>query len=273
MTASSGTAPERVGTSRSRSQGPALVSARDHYSGGYEYGIVCSRSGDIAALKGPCDHALPKRSGKPHTTLTRFTALYLIMLETQKKAKIMGLEVSYGLGSRRSTKWIAGVALLLLPLVAMQFTDEVVWTFSDFLFAGILIFGSLGAYELVARTSTSPSYRAGVGLAIAGAFLLTWINAAVGITDSDADSLYLAVIAIGLVGAFVARFRPAGMALAMIAVVMALLAVGLFALTNGLLPEHNSPYKIAGITAIFVVLFVGAALLFRMAGHEPSGTP
>ena len=38
--------------------------------------------------------------------------------------------------------------LLLLPLVAMQFTNEVNWTFSDFLVAGILLFGTGGLIEL-----------------------------------------------------------------------------------------------------------------------------
>ena len=34
--------------------------------------------------------------------------------------------------------WSIPATLLLLPLVAMRFTDEVNWTFSDFVFAAVL---------------------------------------------------------------------------------------------------------------------------------------
>lgn len=116
--------------------------------------------------------------------------------------------------------------------------------------------------------------------------LLIWVNGAVGITDSDADGLYLVVAALGIVGALVARFRPAGMALAMAATAVAVAAVGVIALIAGIVPPHNSAFRILGITAFFVVLFAGSALLFREAARpdaaesaegsapgSPSGSP
>ncbi|MGK7368692.1 MAG: hypothetical protein ACNS64_00650, partial [Candidatus Halalkalibacterium sp. M3_1C_030] len=42
-------------------------------------------------------------------------------------------------------------SLLLIPLIAMQFTDEVVWTLSDFIFAGTLIFGTGLTYKLLTK--------------------------------------------------------------------------------------------------------------------------
>ena len=36
---------------------------------------------------------------------------------------------------------LATVLILLLPLITMQFTDEVIWNLADFIVAGILIFG------------------------------------------------------------------------------------------------------------------------------------
>ena len=54
--------------------------------------------------------------------------------------------------TRRLIVWAVVVALILLiPLVAMQFTSEVNWTLSDFVFAGVLLFGTGLTYELVAR--------------------------------------------------------------------------------------------------------------------------
>src|SRR3982751_4077064 len=56
-------------------------------------------------------------------------------------------------GSRRRIgAWAAVVALiLLLPLLAMQFTDEVRWGVADFVIAGALLFGAGLTYELIAR--------------------------------------------------------------------------------------------------------------------------
>jgi len=40
--------------------------------------------------------------------------------------------------------WSLVGLILLAPLVAMQFTREVAWTASDFLFAGVLLIGGGG---------------------------------------------------------------------------------------------------------------------------------
>jgi len=75
-----------------------------------------------------------------------------------------------------------GTALVLLvPLLAMQFTDEVDWTLSDFLAAGALLFGAGLAYQLAAPRVSSRVRRAAVGLAIGAVLLIVWIALAVGI--------------------------------------------------------------------------------------------
>jgi cell division protein FtsW (lipid II flippase) len=50
--------------------------------------------------------------------------------------------------------------LLLVPLAAMQFTDEVDWNWFDFAVMGALIFATCLAYELAARKSGAFAYRA-----------------------------------------------------------------------------------------------------------------
>ncbi len=158
-------------------------------------------------------------------------------------------------------RWSAAIVLLLIPLAAMQFgADGVSWTLSDFVFAGVLIFGSLGAYEVVSRMRAGTAYRTGLAVGIGAAFLLMWVNAAVGITDGDADVMYPVVVAVGVVGALVARFRPQGMSLAMWATAFAMTLVGVIALMAGTVPEFNSAFEILGITAFFVVLFVGSGV-------------
>lgn len=171
-------------------------------------------------------------------------------------------------GSRwRVTAWVAAALVLLVPLVAMQFTDEVNWTVGDFVLAAVLPFGFLGTYELAARMTGNTAYRAGVGVAIAAAFLLVWVNGAVGITDSDADWAFLLVPTVGIIGAIIARFRSRGMVRAMFATAIAQALVAVIALIAGIVPAFNSPFEILGITGFFVALFVGSALLFREAAR------
>lgn len=75
---------------------------------------------------------------------------------------------------------VAGL-LLLLPLVAMQFTSEVNWTFSDFIVAGILLFGTGGLIELTIRKINQISLRVWVILGILLVLFLVWAELAVGI--------------------------------------------------------------------------------------------
>lgn len=168
----------------------------------------------------------------------------------------------------RMAAWAAAALVLLAPWVAMQFTDEVSWSASDFVFAGVLLFGALGAYELALKATGNTAYRAALGVALAAAVLLVWSNAAVGITDGAADAVYAGVPLVGIIGAIAGRFRPRGMARAMLATALAQGLVGVSALAAGVVPTHNSALEVLGITGFFAALFVGSALLFREAAHR-----
>jgi len=75
-----------------------------------------------------------------------------------------------------------GTALLLLvPLLAMQFTDEVDWTLGDFVVAGVLVFGAGLMYQLVAPSVPVGAYRLAVGAVISATLLLLWVALAVGL--------------------------------------------------------------------------------------------
>jgi hypothetical protein len=78
--------------------------------------------------------------------------------------------------------WIALTAslMLLTPLIAMQFTNEVNWTLGDFVVMGILFFGTSSAFVLTARKSNK-KYRAAIGIAFLIAFLWLWAELAVGL--------------------------------------------------------------------------------------------
>lgn len=169
----------------------------------------------------------------------------------------------------RVAGWGAAALILLLPLVAMQFTEEVNWNVGDFVIAAVLLGGVGLTFELAVRKSGNTAYRYGVGLALVAALLLIWVNGAVGIIGSennDANLMYGGVLAIAFIGAVLSRFRAKGMAIAMFAAAAAQVLVGVIALAGNLGTDGNSwPWDVVGATAVFTALWVGSAILFRRA--------
>ena len=73
------------------------------------------------------------------------------------------------------------VILLLIPLVAMQFSDAVDWTLLDFVVAGALLFGTGLMCELVIRKVNNIRYRIAFCVALLVVLLLIWAELAVSI--------------------------------------------------------------------------------------------
>lgn len=163
----------------------------------------------------------------------------------------------------RIAAWGIAALLLLLPLVAMQFSDEVHWTAFDFIFAGVLIGGVGAVFELAVRITRNSAYRAAVAAALAAAVLIIWANGAVGMIgdeDNPFNLLFGGAIAVALVGALIARFRPSGMARAMLAAAIAHVAVGLAGLPTD---------PLGGVvSAAFAGPWLLSAWLFRNAARE-----
>jgi hypothetical protein len=159
--------------------------------------------------------------------------------------------------------------LLLIPFIAMQFTPEVNWTASDFVFAGALIFGTGLAYELIARRG-GWIYRLAVALALFAAFALIWVNAAVGIIGSEhnpANELYGGVLLVGVVGAAIARLHARGMSNTLFAMAVAQLLVPAIALVFWRTTLDEPPGLVGTfvLNAMFAGLMASSGLLFRRA--------
>ena len=73
------------------------------------------------------------------------------------------------------------ILLLLIPLIAMQFTDEVSWTLFDFVIAGALLLGTGILCELVLRKVKKIKLKIIICLAILALLFLIWAELAVGI--------------------------------------------------------------------------------------------
>ena len=71
--------------------------------------------------------------------------------------------------------------LLLVPFIAMQFTNEVNWAIGDFLVMGVLLLITGLAGEFVWRKIENAKHRTVVVIGILVLFLLIWVELAVGI--------------------------------------------------------------------------------------------
>jgi hypothetical protein len=79
---------------------------------------------------------------------------------------------------------LAITSVLLLPAVAMRFTDEVSWTRFDFMVAGGLLLVCAVTFEFFARRSGSMKSRVIAGVAIAAVLVVVWLELAVGLFGS-----------------------------------------------------------------------------------------
>ena len=171
----------------------------------------------------------------------------------------------------RIAGWGVAAGLILLPLVAMQFTSEVNWTISDFVFAAIM-FGSVGlGLELAVRRGNR-AYTIAAALALLVSFLSFWFTGAVGIIgneNEDSNLLFLGVIAIALAGSVIALFRASGMAVVMVVAAIAQAAVPVVAsiIGDSAMAAIWAPEVII-LTLIFTALWLASARLFRDAAQK-----
>jgi len=117
------------------------------------------------------------------------------------------------------------------------------------------------------------AYRAAVGVALAAVLLLFWVNGAVGIIGNEnnpANLMYGGVLAVGIIGAIIARLQPHGMARTLFTMALAQALVPVITLI--IWPQVS--WGAAGVlgvfilNAFFVMLFVVSGLLFRHVAHS-----
>ena len=122
------------------------------------------------------------------------------------------------------------------------------------------------------RIKAISAYRFAVGAALATAFILVWVIGAVGLIGVEGDPfdlLYAGVLAVGVIGAMIARLKPRGMSRTLTAMALAQALVAVFALIAG---KHqvavSSVPEIVFLNGFFVALWLGSAWLFRSSARE-----
>lgn len=163
--------------------------------------------------------------------------------------------------------WGGAAALLAMPLLAMQFTDEVDWTPLDFVVMGTILALCCVAFELVIRVARNHAYVLASGVAIATALLVTWSNLAVGIVGDEGNPVnlvFFGVLLVALVGAAMARLAPRGMARAMAATAIA-------QALSALLAVYADEWRVVAIIGVFAALWLLSAALFRKSAGDAEG--
>lgn len=74
--------------------------------------------------------------------------------------------------------------ILLIPFIAMQFTNEVNWSLFDFVLAGVLLMGTGFMIELSIRLIKNKNAQIAMIVAILFGLFLLWAEMAVGIFGS-----------------------------------------------------------------------------------------
>ena len=164
----------------------------------------------------------------------------------------------------RIAMWDGAALLLALPAIAMQLdASGVDWSAGDFIVMGVMLGVACTACKLAARASANGSYRVAAGIAIGTAFLTVWVNLAVGMIASEDNfynQLFGGVLLLALGGSVAARFRPRGMAWAMVVAGIAQALLGAI----GLPVDQRG----AIFSMIFALPWLLSALLFRRASRE-----
>lgn len=173
----------------------------------------------------------------------------------------------------RKLMWGGAAVVLALPALAMQFTTEVVWTAGDFVAMGLILAIACGGVDFGMRQSGNLAYRAGVAAAVGGAFLLVWINLAVGILgseDNPANAMYVAVLATGAIGAVLSRMRARGLAWTLLAMAAVQVLVPVIAAALDGTDVAAPASEAIGVTVFFATPWLLAAALFRLAARADS---
>lgn len=172
--------------------------------------------------------------------------------------------------------WGGAIMVLLIPLIAMQFTDEVDWSPFDFFAAAVLLGGAGAAMEAVFRKSANWAYRIAGGIATASGLMLIWAVLAVGIIGAESDPvnlLFAAVLAVLVCGAIIVRLEAEGMARTMISAAIVQTVIMGIALSAGYGSETGYELiEVLGANGVFILAFLLSAGLFRIAARQFAGT-
>ena len=98
---------------------------------------------------------------------------------------MINIETTDRIYNKSAFLWVAFITgiILLIPLIAMQFTAEVNWNIADFIIMAFLLFSMGSLFVLVSRR-TQRKYRIVIGALLVTLLLYIWAELAVGVFTS-----------------------------------------------------------------------------------------
>lgn len=166
---------------------------------------------------------------------------------------------------------LVALGLLMVPLVASRVVEGWNWGPGAFVFTYVLFFGTGMAYALISRHMSAWAYKAAVGLSLVAGFVLGWATMVhMSETENPVNLVYFGVLAVGAIGAALARLEARGMARALFAMAAALAVA--WVITQVLMVDTPAGpvWNVGVMHGGFVLLFAGAGLLFRHASVQGS---
>lgn len=166
--------------------------------------------------------------------------------------------------------WGGAGALLITPLIAMQFSEEVKWDETDFLVAAIIFAVVGGLVELTVRLTANWLSRVAAFFAILAGFMVIWSNLAVGMIgneDNPINLLFGAVLAIAVLGACLSRIHRKVLSHAMLAAGTVQATIGILA---GIL---GSDFRGGVFTIILSLPWLVSSALFAVANKRQKVSP
>ena len=146
------------------------------------------------------------------------------------------------------------------------------WDLLDFLVFGAMITALVVIIIVARRTSRNPTYRFAMAVAAVGGFLVAWVNGAVGIIgneENDANLLFFGVLAMGAVGALLARLKAAGMVRVLVLMAAAQVLIAVFAIAMDLGAASPAwPRGLIIMTTVFSGFWLLSAWLFSRAARR-----
>jgi hypothetical protein len=114
------------------------------------------------------------------------------------------------------------------------------------------------------------AYWSALGVALAGSLFLIWLSLGVGIIGADGDPaniMYFGVIAVGLIGAVIARLQTVGMSRTLVAMALVQALITVIALVGRLGLPWSGPLELILLNGFFIAMFAGSAWLFQRAAR------
>lgn len=166
---------------------------------------------------------------------------------------------------------LAALGVLMAPLAASRVVEGWNWGPGAFVLTYVLFFGTGMAYALIARKMNAWAYKAATGLALAAGFVLGWAAMVhLSETENPLNLVYFGVLAVGAIGAGLARLEARGMARALFAMAAALMVAWVITQVLSSDTPAGPVWDIGVMHGGFALLFAAAGLLFRHASLEGS---